>query len=111
MSVAQHVVRRPVLGIIVFGLISLIALYLVSDLAVDMFPDVDMPMLLVVASYEGASPETVEKSVTKPLEAQLVNLNGLSEMNSTSSEGSSMITLEFTYGTDLDSKSAIQARK
>ena len=104
MSVAQHVVKRPVLGIVVFGLISLIALYLVSDLAVDMFPDVDMPMLLVVTAYEGASPETVEKSVTKPLEAQLVNLNGLKEMNSTSSEGSSLIMLEFNFGADLDAK-------
>ena len=38
MSIAQHVVRRPVLGIVVFGLVAIVALYLVSGLAIDMFP-------------------------------------------------------------------------
>ncbi|MDR0706373.1 MAG: efflux RND transporter permease subunit, partial [Treponema sp.] len=104
MSVIQHIVKRPVLGIVVFGLIAIVALYLVSDIAIDMFPEVNMPMLTVTASYSGAGPETVEKSVTRVLEAQLVNLNGLTEMTSTSSEGSSMIMLEFDYGANLDAK-------
>ncbi|MDR2071546.1 MAG: efflux RND transporter permease subunit, partial [Treponema sp.] len=104
MSVAQHVVRRPVLGIVVFGLIAVIALYLVSGIAIDMFPETNMPMLSVMTSYSGAGPETVEKSVTRVLEAQLVNLSGLTEMTSTSSEGSSMIMLEFDYGANLDAK-------
>ena len=104
MSVAQHVVKRPVLGIVVFGLIAIVALYLVSGIAIDMFPETNMPMLVVTTSYSGAGPETVEKSVTRVLEAQLVNLSGLTEMTSTSSEGSSMIMLEFNYGANLDAK-------
>jgi HAE1 family hydrophobic/amphiphilic exporter-1 len=104
MSVARHVVKRPVLGIVVFGLIAIIALYLVSGIAIDMFPEIDMPMLMVITTYEGASPETVEKAVTRPLEAQLINLSGLDSITSTSSEGSSMIAMEFKYGTDLDVK-------
>ncbi|MDR2020429.1 MAG: efflux RND transporter permease subunit, partial [Treponema sp.] len=104
MSVAQYVVKRPVLGIVVFGLIAIIALYLVSGIAIDMFPETSMPMLSVMTSYSGAGPETVEKSVTRILEAQLVNLSGLSRMTSTSSEGSSMIMLEFDYGANLDAK-------
>jgi HAE1 family hydrophobic/amphiphilic exporter-1 len=104
MSVAQHVVKRPVLGIVVFGLIAVVALYLVSGIAIDMFPETSMPMLVVTTSYSGAGPETVEKSVTRILEAELVNLSGLSEMTSTSSEGSSMIMLEFNYGANLDAK-------
>jgi HAE1 family hydrophobic/amphiphilic exporter-1 len=89
---------------VVFGLIAIVALYLASDIAIDMFPETDMPMLAVETSYSGAGPETVEKSVTKVLEAQLVNLNGLTEMTSSSSEWSSMIMLEFNYGTNLDTK-------
>jgi HAE1 family hydrophobic/amphiphilic exporter-1 len=92
------------LGIVVFGLLAIVALYLISDIAIDMFPEVDMPVLTVTTSYTGAGPETVEKTITKPLESQLVNLSGLSRISSTSSEGSSTITLEFDYGSDLDAK-------
>jgi HAE1 family hydrophobic/amphiphilic exporter-1 len=104
MSVVQHVVKRPVLGIVVFGLIAIVALYLVSGITIDMFPETNMPMLVVTASYSGAGPETVEKSLTRVLEAQLINLSGLTEMTSTSGEGSSMIMLEFDYGSNLDAK-------
>jgi HAE1 family hydrophobic/amphiphilic exporter-1 len=104
MSIAQHVVKRPVLGIVVFGLVAVVGLYLVSGLAIDMFPDVDMPMLMVTTSYKGAGPETVEKAVTKQLESQLVNLSGLKTITSTSSEGVSNIMMEFNWGADLDVK-------
>jgi HAE1 family hydrophobic/amphiphilic exporter-1 len=104
MSVSERIVKRPVLGLVVFSLIAIIALYLVSDLAIDMFPEMSMPMLTVSTSYSGAGPETVEKVITRPLEAQLVNLSGLSSITSTSSEGSSMIMLQFNYGTNLEAK-------
>jgi HAE1 family hydrophobic/amphiphilic exporter-1 len=104
MGISQKVLSRPVLGIVCFGLIAIVGLYLVSDLAIDMFPEINMPMLMVNTSYSGAGPETVEETVTRPLEAQLVNVSGLKEMTSTSSEGSSMITLEFNYGTDTEAK-------
>ncbi|MFP3041356.1 efflux RND transporter permease subunit [Treponema primitia] len=104
MSVSQKIVARPVLGLIVFGLIAIIGLYLVSDVAIDMFPEMNNPMLMINTTYSGAGPETVEKTVTKLLESTLVNIGGLTSMNSTSSEGSSMITLEFDYGTNLDNK-------
>jgi HAE1 family hydrophobic/amphiphilic exporter-1 len=104
MSLASQVVKRPVLCVVVFGLIAIVALYLVPGLAIDMFPEIDMPILMVNTSYEGAGPETVEKAVTRPLESQLVNLGGLASMTSSSSEGSSSIVLEFNYGTNLDAK-------
>jgi multidrug efflux pump subunit AcrB len=78
MRVAQRVVKRPVPGITAFGLIAVAALYPVSGIAIDMFPEMDM--LAVTASTSSEGPETVEKSVTRALEAQLVNLSGLSEM-------------------------------
>jgi HAE1 family hydrophobic/amphiphilic exporter-1 len=104
MSIAQHVVRRPVLGLVIFCLVAIVALYLLSGIAIDMFPEVNMPILTVTTSYAGAGPETVEKAVTKLLESQLVNLSRLSNISSVSSGGSSTITLEFDYGSDLDAK-------
>jgi HAE1 family hydrophobic/amphiphilic exporter-1 len=104
MSVAEKVVGRPVLGLVVFGLIAIVALYLVSDVAIDLFPDISMPVIMVSTSYSGAGPETVEKSVTRSLESALVNISGLISMTSTSQEGSSTISLEFDYGADLDAR-------
>lgn len=104
MNISQRVVARPVLGLIVFGLIAIVGLYLVSDVAIDMFPETNNPVLMINTTYSGAGPETVEKTVTKLLESTLVNISGLTSMDSTSSEGSSMIVLEFDYGTNLDDK-------
>lgn len=104
MSLSEKVVARPVLSIIIFALIAIVAVYLVSDVAIDMFPETDFPMLLVMTTYQGAGPETVEKTVTRPLESVLVNISGLKEITSTSSEQSSMIMLEFDYGTNLENK-------
>ena len=66
-------------------------------------PDVDSPYINVRTTYKNAGPESVEKTVTKVLEGQLVSLSGLKSLTSTSSEGSSSISLEFNYGTDLES--------
>ncbi|MCX7829332.1 MAG: efflux RND transporter permease subunit, partial [Thermanaerothrix sp.] len=102
MSVAKHVVSRPVLVAVVFALLAIVGLYTLTDLAIELFPETSMPMLFVSTTYEGAGPETVEKSVTRVLEGVLTNLSGLKKMTSTSSEGSSRIELEFDYGTNLD---------
>ncbi|GHU12530.1 multidrug ABC transporter [Spirochaetia bacterium] len=104
MSLAERIVKRPVLGIVIFGLVAIVALYLVSGLAIDMFPDVELPYLMVSTTYEGAGPETVEKSVTKLLESQLVNLGGLKKLTSESGEGASFVIMEFNYGANLDAK-------
>lgn len=102
MSVTKHVVSRPVLVAVVFALLAIVGLYTLTDLAIELFPETSMPMLFVSTTYEGAGPETVEKSVTRVLEGVLTNLSGLKKMTSTSSEGSSRIELEFDYGTNLD---------
>ena len=104
MSMSQNIVRRPVLVLVVFALVAVVGLYLFSDIAIDLFPDITMPILNVNTTYSGAGPETVEKSVTRLLESQLVNLSGIASITSTSSEGRSSISMEFDYGADLDAK-------
>jgi HAE1 family hydrophobic/amphiphilic exporter-1 len=104
MSLASGIVRRPVLGLVIFALVATVALFLVSNIAIDMFPDMSSPYLMVNTTYGGAGPETVEKSVTRLLESQLVNVSGLKNITSTSGEGSSQISMEFEFGANLDDK-------
>ncbi len=102
--IAKRVVNRPVLISVLFAIVMIVGLFLVPNLAIDLFPDIDFPMIVVSTTYEGAGPQSVEKSVTKVLESALVSVNGLKEISSTSSEESSTIMLEFEYGTDLDAR-------
>jgi HAE1 family hydrophobic/amphiphilic exporter-1 len=104
MSLASNIVKRPVLGLVIFALIAVVTLFLVSGIPIDLFPEINPPYLIVAASYRGAGPEIVEKSVTRILESQLVNISGLQQISSTSSEGSSMIIMEFKFGTNIDAK-------
>jgi HAE1 family hydrophobic/amphiphilic exporter-1 len=87
---------------VVFGLIMITGLYMVSDIALDLMPNIERPFLSVSTSYPGASPESVEKTVTAKLESALINVSGLIKLTSSSSEGSSRLSLEFGYGVDLD---------
>jgi HAE1 family hydrophobic/amphiphilic exporter-1 len=103
-SIASNIVKRPVLGLVVFALIAIVAAFLVGGIPIDLNPEVSPPYLMVRTGYNGAGPETVENSVTRILESQLVNINGLKNISSTSSEGSSTISLEFDFGTNIEAK-------
>jgi len=102
MSVSARIVDRPVLVAIVFALIAILGLFLLPTLAIDLMPEVSQPVLSVNCSYSGASPETMETKVTRILEGALNAVEGLKTITSTSSEGSSSISLEFEFGTDLE---------
>jgi HAE1 family hydrophobic/amphiphilic exporter-1 len=102
MNIAETFIQRPVTttlvmgGILVFGIMSYRMLP-VSDL-----PNVDFPTIQVSAGLPGASPETMASSVATPLERQFSTIAGLEIMNSTSSMGSSQITLQFSLDRNLD---------
>jgi HAE1 family hydrophobic/amphiphilic exporter-1 len=102
MNISELFIRRPVmtilvmLGILVFGLMSY-RLLPVSDL-----PNVDFPTIQVSANLPGASPETMASSVATPLEKQFSSIAGLNVMNSTSSLGSTRVTLQFDLSRDID---------
>ncbi len=102
MSITKGTLRHPVLTLIVFTILGIMGIFTLKNVSISLMPDVDYPYLFVSTKYENAGPESVEKTVTKVLEGQLISLSGLKEMTSTSSEGRSSISLEFNYGTDLD---------
>ena len=103
MSLSKKTLDHPVLVLIVFVLLAAVGLFTLKNVAIGLFPEVDSPYVMVMTSYTNAGPEAVEKTVTKVLEPALVSVNGLKNLSSTSSESSSMITLEFNYGTDIES--------
>lgn len=101
MSLSKTVVGRPTTVFIIFALVVGFGLYSSSGLAIDLYPEIDPPVLVLFTNYEGAGPEEVERSVTRPLEGQLSNVSNIQRISSTSSEGSSQLIMEFTYGTDM----------
>jgi hydrophobic/amphiphilic exporter-1 (mainly G- bacteria), HAE1 family len=103
MNLSEVFVRRPIatslimLGITMFGLVAYRALP-VSDL-----PNVDFPTLNVSAGLPGADPGAMASAVASPLERQFTTIAGLDEMTSSSSNGSSNVTLQFDLGRNIDS--------
>jgi HAE1 family hydrophobic/amphiphilic exporter-1 len=102
MNIAELSVKRPVAVLMFYILICGIAAIFVPQLAVDMFPSTEFPLLTVSCSYPGAGPEEVERNITVPLEDALAGLKGLEEIDSTSYEGSSRIRLGYGYDKDMD---------
>lgn len=103
MSVSRKTMDHPVLILIVFVLLGLLGIFTFSKIAIALFPETDNPVAMIMTTYSNAGPESVESTITKPIESAVVSVNGLKELTSTSSEGSSMVMLEFEYGTDMES--------
>ncbi len=102
MNITETVVRRPVTVVMLWALLIGLAAFLVPSIPVELLPDMEMPVVMVMTSYDGAGPEDVERNVTEVLEQQLSNVSDLESITSTSSEGYSQVSLEFAYSKDLD---------
>jgi len=105
MSLPEFGVKKPVTNLMIFLAIIILALYSLSRLGIDMMPEIEPPSISVISAYPGAGPEDVEVNVTEELENQLGTTPGLEKITSNSSEGSSVITLKFIWGTNLDEAS------
>jgi hydrophobic/amphiphilic exporter-1 (mainly G- bacteria), HAE1 family len=102
MNISSLFIKRPItttlimLGIIVFGTMAY------QQLPVSDLPTIDFPTIQVQASLPGASPETLASAVALPLEKQFATIAGLNSINSTSSQGSTSITLQFDLSRNID---------
>ncbi|MFH0838659.1 MAG: efflux RND transporter permease subunit [Candidatus Omnitrophota bacterium] len=105
MNLPEFGVKRPVTNLMIFSAILIIAAYSLTRLGIDMMPEIEPPIVSVIASYPGASPEDVEIKVTEPLENQLSTTPGLEKITSRSLDGVSLISLKFKWGTKLDEAS------
>ncbi len=100
--ISKFIVNHPVAVAVVFVLLIGLGIYSSLDLSVDLYPEINPPILLVFTDYEGTGPEEIEKLVTRPLESVLSNVGNIEKIRSVSSEGSSQIIIEFVYGTNMD---------
>src|SRR4029077_20197813 len=96
MSPSRLFILRPVATTLLMVGLLLVGLVAYSQLPVSALPEVDYPTIQVVTFYPGADPDVMASSVTAPLERQFGQVPGLSQMTSTSSLGSSIVTLQFT---------------
>ncbi|MEQ5826076.1 efflux RND transporter permease subunit [Sulfitobacter sp. NFXS29] len=99
---ADVFVARPIFGIVLNLLIIIAGLAAFSSVDIREMPDVDQPVLSVRTDYDGAVPSTVDTEVTQVLEDALSALDGMSYIESTSSMGSSRITIDLSDGTDVN---------
>lgn len=95
-------VARPIFGVVINLLILIAGLAALSSVDVREMPDVDQPVLSIRTTYEGAVASTVDQEVTQVLEDALSALDGLSYIESTSTAGTSVITIDLSEGTDPD---------
>src|SRR5947209_18488038 len=102
MSPSKPFILRPIATSLLMVAILLVGIVAYKQLPVSALPEVDYPTMQVVTFYPGASPSVVASSVTAPLERQLGEVPGLNQILSTSSDGASVITLQFVLTLDID---------
>ncbi|MDX5482799.1 MAG: efflux RND transporter permease subunit [Hymenobacteraceae bacterium] len=101
-SLSNISIRRPVLAIVMSIAIMVFGFIGITYLGVREYPSVDPPIVNVRTSYTGANAETIESEITEPLEESINGIAGIRTLTSTSSEGSSNITVEFNLDVDLE---------
>lgn len=102
MNPSRLFIQRPVATILLMLGVLISGIFAYRFLSTSALPQVDYPTIQVTTLYPGASPDVMASAVTSPLERQLGQMSGLSQMTSTSSSGSSIITLKFSLDLSLD---------
>jgi len=101
-GVSAPFIYRPVATTLVMVAVLLVGLVAFPSLPVAPLPQVDFPTITVAASLPGASPDTIATSVAQPLERQIAQIPGVSQMTSTSSLGATAITVQFDLNRNID---------
>ena len=102
MNPSRNFILRPVATSLLMVGILLVGAVAYQQLPVSALPEVDYPTIQIITFYPGASPDVIASSVTAPLERQMGQVPGLQQMTSTSSDGCSVITLEFNLSLNID---------
>ena len=102
MSLYEGSVKRPIMTTLCFVAVAIFGLFSLSRLPIDLLPDIETNTIMVMTSYQGASASDIENNVTRPLENTLNSVEHLKHITSKSSEGISIVTLEFEFGYDID---------
>jgi len=94
-------IKQPVLATMLAVTLVTLGVYSYRELSVDLFPDVEIPVLTIQTTYPGASPATVEREVTKRIEETINTISGVRHVQSITTEGFSSIMVEFNLGVNI----------
>lgn len=102
MNIADFCLKHKVTTIMAYVLIVVFGIMGFTSLPLALLPDIELPMAVVYTTYSNAGPQEVENMVTKTIESACASVSGMDEIQSISSEGSSMVMVTFADGTDMD---------
>jgi HAE1 family hydrophobic/amphiphilic exporter-1 len=102
MSIARASIRRPVAIAMAFIAIVVLGILSFSRLPVDLLPDIAYPKLIIYTTYPGVAPSEIERFITLPIEGAVGKVPGRERTESSSREGTSLVTLRFAWGTNMD---------
>ncbi len=102
MNLTKLAIKRPVSMIIIVFALLIFGAMSIATTPLEMTPDIEMPMFVVLTTYPGAGPEDVEDLVSKEIEDACSTLNGLKNVQSVSQENVSLVILELEYGSNMD---------
>ena len=102
MWLTRLALRNPILILMMSLMVIALGALSTTRLSVDLFPNIDIPVIRVATFYPGAGPEDIEKSITQPIERAVASSPGVDRVESTSKQGASIVSVWFNYGTPLD---------
>jgi hydrophobic/amphiphilic exporter-1 (mainly G- bacteria), HAE1 family len=102
LNISAASIKRPIPGIVLFVVLTILGLFAFGELPVTRFPNIDIPLVQVSVSEAGAAPSELESQVTKRIEDSVANLTGVKHVMSTVSDGLSSTIIEFQLETDTD---------
>ncbi|HWQ42190.1 MAG TPA: efflux RND transporter permease subunit [Desulfosporosinus sp.] len=102
MKLADVSVKRPVTIIMLMLVIILLGGISMTRLPIDLLPNIEVPVSIVVTQYSGVGPQEIEKLITDPLEGAVSTVENIDTVTSTTTEGSSIVIAQFKNGTDMD---------
>jgi HAE1 family hydrophobic/amphiphilic exporter-1 len=102
MNIPSFSIRRPVFIVSIVILLLVVGMITFSRLGIELFPTISTGVVTVTTTYSGATPEEIERLISKPLEDQINTIAGLKSVSSRNIEGTSIITAEFYQESDID---------
>ncbi|WP_027340347.1 efflux RND transporter permease subunit [Halonatronum saccharophilum] len=102
MKMSDFSVDRPVTILMMVLLVVVVGIVSLNRLPLDLFPDLDLPYVAVITNYEGVGPEEIENSITRPIEERVGTVDGVKDIYSMTSPGTSLVLIELDWSVDVD---------
>ena len=102
---AKFSVKKPYTVLVAVVMVIILGVVSLTKMTADLLPNINLPYVIIMTPYVGASPETVEMAVTKPVEASMATVSNIESISSVSSENYSMVIMEFAQSANMDSVS------